>query len=325
MRILFQERDGELLETIGHYDGLLARRHLRGRFWPSGKTPRAMEKRLAKLKRAGYIDFPTPELYGEEPIPESIIWLEWKGIVYVAEKKGVFMDLPAEMNETRKRLLQKDLKQKGIRWMRRPRYGQVLHDLTTIDTRMAIENSVNEIPGLELEEWIPEGVFYTEMDPVEYTIRISKGGRKRVRRGVRPDGYFVILHLERDKAGLPPRARYLLELDNATHPMTRFGNKKVLAFLAYMKSPRFKKRFGDNNCEVLVVTKSPQRMKNLIRQTKESTGDDARLFRFSTFEELGISRDQRGSNGRADERINVITSPIWTRIGNQEKMGLYVE
>ena len=57
----FQERDGEILQAIYERDGVMAKRQLKTLFWPE-KTDRAMEKRLTKLYRLGYLDWRTIRL-----------------------------------------------------------------------------------------------------------------------------------------------------------------------------------------------------------------------------------------------------------------------
>ena len=54
----FQARDYEILKAIYESDGVLAKRQLQQLFW-SGMTPRAMEKRLAKLYYEGYLAWPS--------------------------------------------------------------------------------------------------------------------------------------------------------------------------------------------------------------------------------------------------------------------------
>ncbi len=108
----FQERDGELLQAIYEYDGVLARRQLMELFWPN-RSARAMEKRLAKLHQMGYIAWPTLEQRRTRPIPESIVWLDWKGIAWIAGRSGMSIPSPASKNENQMRILEKRLREKG--------------------------------------------------------------------------------------------------------------------------------------------------------------------------------------------------------------------
>ena len=53
--MLFTERDGRILHAIADYaDGVLAKRQLKELIWPAASV-RAMEMRLTKLHRHGYV------------------------------------------------------------------------------------------------------------------------------------------------------------------------------------------------------------------------------------------------------------------------------
>ena len=73
----------------------------------------------------------------------------------------------------------------------------------------------------------------------------------------------MIMDKQRLAQGLLARARFLVELDNATHPNNRFGREKVVPGLAYIKSPEYKARFGDNSGRWLVATTGKVRMERV--------------------------------------------------------------
>ncbi|MDH3944509.1 MAG: hypothetical protein OEV06_10490, partial [Anaerolineae bacterium] len=81
-------------------------------------------------------------------------------------------------------------------------------------------------------------------------------------------------------------ARFLLELDNATHDNTSFGVEKIAAGAAYIRSLKYKKRFGANTGRWLMVTTGEKRMRNLMEQTTHCMDDDAQIFYFTTVEHL---------------------------------------
>ena len=62
----FQTRDGEILQAIYEYGGLLAGRHLQEMFWPD-KSLRAMQKRLSELFTNGYIARPQKRIGAQNP------------------------------------------------------------------------------------------------------------------------------------------------------------------------------------------------------------------------------------------------------------------
>jgi hypothetical protein len=304
----FQKRDGAILTAIYEYDGVLARRHLKRLFWPDA-TLRAMQKRLAKLIGSGYLAKPTPHQRRTQPIPEPVYWLGWKGIIWVAGQYDVVVDPPANQGENQMRKLAKNLRDQGIRWLREPRWIQLAHDLAVVDFRMAVEKAVNELPALNLEEWKHESEFRCDGDAVAYKTTGRDGMVKQMEKRVYPDSYFVIVDERRLAQGLLARARFLLELDNATHPNERFGREKVVPGVAYINSPEYKARFGDNSGRWLVVTTGEVRMSNLMDQVQRVTRGGATLFLFTTFD-----KSQSG---------NVLTKHIWRQEGKEEPIPLF--
>ncbi|HYE68071.1 MAG TPA: replication-relaxation family protein, partial [Anaerovoracaceae bacterium] len=197
----FQERDGDILQAIYEHDGVMAKRQIMELFWP-GKSSRAMEKRLAKLHQMGYIAWPDREQRRTRPIPEPIIWVNWKGIIWIAGRSGLSVKPPKAENENQLRKLEKCLREKGIHWVREPRWSQLVHDLVVVDFRLIVEKAIKQTPSISLEEWVNEGNFHSKADVVEYD-RKTNGTIKQVRKRVIPDGYFAVLdkgHLVQDAA-----------------------------------------------------------------------------------------------------------------------------
>jgi hypothetical protein len=304
----FQDRDGEILQAIANYGGLLAKRQLKRLFWP-GKSLRAMEKRLAKLHENGLITWPNYEQRRIKPLPEPILWLGWKGALWLAGKTGASIPAPANDGENQMRLLENRLREAGFHWLREPRWMQLEHDLAIIDFRLAVEQSILKLPHLAVEEWIHERTLHSNMDVVEFEIEDREGKIKREKKGVCPDSYFVVIDQRRQIGGSPARARFLFELDMSTHDNPSFGREKAIPGEAYIKSAAFKKRFGYNSGRWLVVTTGAVRMKNMIAQTKESLGTAARVFLFTTFDHF---REE-----------NVLTSPIWYQADHQKPLALF--
>jgi len=296
LKMRFQERDGILLEAIQEYDGVVARRQIKSLFWKN-KTLRAMEKRLAKLNQTGYIRWPEIQERKTYPIPEPIVWLDWRGALYLAGKQGITVTEPKIPNENQLRMLEKSLRSKGFSWMREPRWSQLKHDLCIVDIRLWIKESLNNVPDLSLEEWINESVFRSDTDYVDYQIKTREGKTFNKRKGVCPDGSFTLIDDHRRLKSEPFRARFLVEMDMATHDNPSFGLEKVLPGVAYIKSESFKKRFGNNSGRWLVVTTSPIRMRNLIQQTQASCGNESGLFLFTQFDNF--------------MKRNFFTEPIW--------------
>ena len=306
----FQERDGAILQAIYSYDGVLARRHLKAMFWPDAGA-RAMEMRLSALYHQGYLNWPSAFQRRTQPIPEAICWLGWRGALWIAQLRGAEVTPPASLNETQLRTLAAKLRQLGIRWLREPRWSQLVHDLAIVDVRLAFESAVAVIPSLALERWVSEGEFLSQMDVVEFGLRSQDGSLRLMKRGVRPDAYCVILDGERLSQGLPARARLLLELDMATHDTGSFVREKAIAGVAYIRSPSYKSRFGHNSGRWLVVTTSAVRLNHLMQETRQALAVDAVVFWYTTLEQAKAG--------------NVLTSPIWWRAGSDVPVSLFTQ
>lgn len=297
----FQGRDEEILQSIYSFGGVLAKRQLQMMFWPD-KSARAMEKRLSKLYRSGYLGWPSQEQWRKHPIPEPVCWLGWKGALSVAHRLGIDIATLSSGNENQLRKLQISLRAQGFHWLREPRWIQLEHDLKVADFRMMVEKAIQNSPGLVLAGWLPERVFRSHMDVVECNVEGRDGKTKVLKKGVCPDAYFVIEDTRRLISGESHRARFLLELDMATHDNPSFGLEKVAPGAAYIRSSAYKKRFGYNSGRWLIVTTADQRrLKNLMGQTERVAGSVARLFLFSTWQEMR-------------EKI-LLSAPIWWKVG----------
>jgi hypothetical protein len=300
----FQDRDEQILNAIYNNDGVLAKRHLKALFWP-GKSWRAMERRLSKLYHNAYIAWPDRQHFRNYPIPEPVCWLDWKGALIISGRRGIPISPPKRENENQMRLLHKRLRDSGIRWVREPRWSMLRHDLAVVDFRLAINRSIHRIASMTLENWQSESEFRSDMDVVEFTTKTRRGKVVNIKRGVCPDAYFEIIDETRRLAGKPHRARFLLEIDMGTHDNPSFGREKAAPGAAYIKSQAYKTRFGHNSGRWLIVTAGGERrLGNLIQQTGESAGREARLFFFSNFDALNSG--------------DILTSPIWWQAGASE-------
>lgn len=297
----FQERDSEILSAIHKYDGLLAKRQVKALFWPQASL-QAMERRLSLLYHTSYLNMPDFEQRRIHPISEPIVWLGWRGILFVASQIGIEVEPPKPVNENQLRRLEKRLREAGVRWQREPRWSQLAHDIAVNDFRQTVEQAADRWPSVSLEDWIPEGDFLTNMD----TITVSRADKQR--KGVRPDGFFILVDHLRQIDNSPAKARFLLELDNSTHPLNRFGRDKALSGLAYIRSSAYKKRFGFNSGRWLVVCKSLVRMRNLKMQTEKVLGSQASNFLFTTFDKV--------------KPTTVLNLPIWLRGGSSDQIAL---
>ena len=306
----FQARDADVLQTIQDMGGVMAKRQLKALYWRTS-SQRAMEKRLAKLKFYSYIDWPNLEQRRVNPNPEPVIWLDWRGACYLASLAGIKVELPKKMNETGKRIMQKSLKENGFTWLREPRWSQLYHDLTVIDVRLTFQHYCDQSDLILLEGWINESDFRSQMDVIEvkYTTRSGKVAFRN--KGICPDGMMVLVDERRRRLNQPFRARFLLEVDMATHDTPSFGWEKSLAGAAYIKSKAYRERFGNNSGRWLVITTGETRMKNLMKQTRKMVEKDSDLFLFTTFQKFFS--------------VNALQERIWSKCGLDYKVTLLNE
>lgn len=280
----FQNRDGEILEMIYAYGGVVAKRHIKTKFWPTA-TKRSMEQRLAKLFHSEYISWPDLEQRKTKPIPEPICWLNWRGALYLAKSMALVIEAPKKINENQLRDLQKQLRKANFKWVREPHWLQLNHDLKLIDVRISIEEAIDELPNFILQEWINEGEFRSNLVEIEYRTKVN-GQLKRHKKSIIPDSYFMITDVERSSRGENSDARFLVEIDMANHDNPSFGREKISPGIAYLRSPQYRNQFGSNSGRWLIITTSEIRLENLLRQARNYGGKDSELFLFTTFEEI---------------------------------------
>ena len=308
--MLFTERDGRILHAIADYaDGVLAKRQLKEMIWPAASV-RAMEMRLTKLHRHGYVDWPTPAQRMTKPVPEPVVWLGWQGALWLAGQQGVVVEPPRNTGENQLRRFEKRLHQAGFRWLREPGWSKLGHSIAVVDFLMAVDRGVRLLPGFVLESVIQESVFRAERDVVDVSFLGPNGRERQVTKEVIPDLFMAIVDTQRQIQGEPARARFLIEYDGATHSNPKWGIEKAAPYALYIQSPAYKNRFGHNSGRWLVITTGKVRMQNLIAQTRQEAGTLARTFWFTTLPLVKAS-------------ANVLTSPIWWRTDWQEPGALF--
>ena len=95
----------------------------------------------------------------------------------------------------------------------------------------------------------------------------------------------------------------------ATHSNPSFGRDKARPYASYINSTSYKSRFGTNDGIWLIVTSGQEtRLQNLMRETKEKTGNNSKSFLFTMTKQLADG--------------NVFTSPIWHKVDNNKPMPL---
>jgi hypothetical protein len=306
----FQDRDASILDAIQEYGGVLAKRQVHSIFWPD-KSQRAMQKRLAKLKGSQYINWSSLDQRKQFPIPEPILWLDWKGVLLLANGANLKIQKPNTINENQLRYFERALHAKGLRWLREPHWNQLTHDLTAVDIRLKFEKDIGNLPHLTLDHWINEAVFRSNMDRVTFSYKDTKGHFRHGKRGVIPDGFLCIIDQKRQSKGQPAKANFLLEVDMATHSNPNFSIEKAAAGAAYIHSQEFNTRYGSNSGRWLIITTSEIRMQHLMKHTHERIATKSNYFLFTTLSTF-FSK-------------NVYSEPIWSVCGQGHKQKLLTE
>lgn len=193
--------------------------------------------------------------------------------------------------------------------MREPRWSQLYHDITVIDVRLTLQHYCAQSDLIQFEEWINESEFRSNMDVIEIKYTTRNGKVVNRKKGICPDGMLVLVDEKRRRLDQPFRARFLLEVDMATHDNLSFGWEKSVAGVAYIKSKVYRERFGNNSGRWLVITTGDIRMKHLMKQTEKMTEENANLFLFTTYQDF-FSR-------------NPLQENIWSKCDLNQKTTLF--
>jgi hypothetical protein len=263
------ERDKRILEAIHAFDGLLSFSQIKRLFF-SGKSQ--AELRLRLLYQHGFVN--RLDRLQRLRAPEMVYWLDKKGAEWVASAQGV------ELSE--------------FPWRKELRWFQIEHDLAVNDFRLCLGQAVQAHPQVRLESWVPETEFRAYPDRIIY-----EHNGARLKRSMRPDGYFML-------ATQQHRIRYLLEIDRSTEDNPRFLRDKILPGLAYIKSPAYEERFGHRSGRWLVVTTGERRLRNMLRQAQNAGAKG--VFFFTTFDQVTVE--------------TLLFAPIWQRADRDEPVQL---
>ncbi len=266
-------RDSHILEAIHTFDGVLSDQQIKRLFF-SGTTQ--MQLRMRLLYQHGYVS--RPGRRKRASLPAMVYWLDERGAAYVAGLSGIPLD--------------------EFSYRREPKWVQLEHDLAVNDLRISVMEACRGIPGFSLQEWIPQGEFWSQPDKVRFTLPNGKAGV----RCIRPDGYCVLQQGDYT-------ARLLFELDRATEDNPRFAREKVIPGIAYLRSDAYKRRFGFASGRWLVITTSERRLRNMKRQAEVAAGNDAKFFYFTTLAEVSPT--------------TLLTTPIWWRGGDDRPTALF--
>jgi hypothetical protein len=172
------------------------------------------------------------------------------------------------------------------------------HTLMVNEVRLAVELACQR-DGHTIEAWLREDELRAAPDRV--WIETDDGPSRQVT--LVPDAYLRLIAGRR-------RASFFLEADRSTETGARWA-AKVRAYLAYVRSGAYLRRYGSNCLRVLVVATSQRRMENLLRTTARVCDPRSRrLFWFTSLEQVAYD--------------TVLAAPIWRLPATDESAPLLV-
>jgi hypothetical protein len=158
--------------------------------------------------------------------------------------------------------------------------------IATNNFRVALLRAIAENPEYELVEWRNEAVFRAH--PIHVHAK-EKTATKR--KPLYPDGFFIVQHGT-------TRSYNFLEADNGTETYDQF-RKQLEIYQAYIESGLHQEIFGVKSLNILIVTTTENRCKQLQKLTAQVGG--SRRYKFTTY--------------ALATPTQVLTAPIWNRIG----------
>ncbi|NLF02710.1 MAG: hypothetical protein GX601_17220 [Anaerolineales bacterium] len=170
------------------------------------------------------------------------------------------------------------------------------HTLMVNDIRLAVEAAASQ-QGYRIEAWLREEELKVAPDRVWVETR----SRQRRRIAVVPDAHFRL-------SMTGHRACFFLEADRATETQGCWA-QKIRAYLAYIHSGAYLRRYGSRSLRILTVTTGEKRMANLVRTTAQTCRSrDQGLFWFTSVEQ--VAQD------------TVLNAPVWRVNGEEGLMHL---
>jgi hypothetical protein len=278
--IYLQSRDIDLFEDIYAYGGALTLDQALLLHFPSVKVAR---DRLGDLFYAGYLKRTSRR--GSALIDAVGYALTELSMIEAAGRQGE-EKLPLH------------------KWSAPNVTAKLNHDIYindfVIDAKLACET----FDHLALHEWVSEqslramGHTFTHESWLGDTVKNAHAY---------PDSILIV---DRDTAE-DYRGRFLMEMDMSNHSNPTFGEEKIVPYIAYIRSPIYKRRFGDNTGRVLVVVPDTRRIKYLAETARRYGGKNARIWHFATINDINHK--------------TILTEKIWTRADQEEKVALIPE
>jgi hypothetical protein len=184
--------------------------------------------------------------------------------------------------------------------------------MVCLELACRVRNDVEFLSGDKLDE----NPAFKQMNgsPGKWKVEVDGEGQGgwKIKLSVIPDKVFGLYFPK--KAPSRRRALFFLEADRSTMPVARSNlyrssfYKKLVGYWESYRQDLFKEYFGLKGARVLTVTKSQQRIDNMIEANKkmDERGKGMRMFLFATRDDItiedpdrilkGIWKDGRGEN-----------------------------
>ena len=300
-----QERDIEIIKQV-YKHRFLNSEHIKTLIEGSNQ---GILRRLQALYHNQYLDRPREQI---QPYRSGS-----QAMIYGIGNKGADL-LAQDFNIPRAK----------IDWTSKNRNVQTFflnHTLSIADFMVCLElacEQVKNIKIIEPEEILARSPKETQSGVNSYSLKIQttrtvRGKQKNFNIGLIPDKVFGI-HFTNEPAGRN-KAYFFLEADRSTMPVERknllrtsFYKKLLCYYLASsMKEDIFKKTFGFKHARVLTVTKSNERIKNMIKanQKVDERGKGLRMLLFTQASSFSL------------DQANKVLEKIW-RNGRDELTSL---
>jgi hypothetical protein len=274
------EATTELLLAIYHHEGILSQRQILKNFFP-GKTKSWPEARLQHYFDHRLLNKFNAEWVNGEHLKETVYTLGTIGARYLAHY--------LEVDFT------------SFTWRNKPRWMTLAHDIKLNDLRLAVTAEAKRLKGFELVRWLSE---------FELHQNHKIPGR--------PDGFCLLRRTSPTAEGQLEELALLVEIDNATHPLRRFIQRKVKPALKFIGSAEYERIFGVPGGAYFVATTGLKRLANLKSQTEQAGG--AGRFYFTTFDQIekGVLDRPIWQMAGSDEQLSIQEMPLKPRLGRTQ-------
>lgn len=281
-----QERDKEIIKLV-YKHRFLSSVHLAALLPGSSQ---GLLRRLNLLFHAGYLNRPPEQIrpyrQGSDPM---VYGLGNKGADLLAAEYGLprsKVDWTSKNREVKKVYLEHTL--------------MVANFMVCLEVACRQKGDIEIIGSEEIIARMPQKP--KAVNPFSWKVKIKQGGqgdKKDVAFNMVPDKVFG-LHFKKDPPG-QNRAYFFLEADRSTMPVKRDSlfkssyYKKLVGYWASWKNNLYQEHFGFKSARVLTLTKSEERINNMIAVNKEV--DDKRqgskMFLFARADSFNLDHPEK--------------------------------